>query len=175
MSVELLLSRLDAVEETRRGWRARCPAHEDWRPSLSIAVGAGDRILLHDFAGCRAEEVLAALGLTWRDLHQEHGAHHHHHRHDHQPPTDSIKGALVRILRAERRRRERLAFAFQMYRVADLVRALRDFSDEAQRLAGELGPEHPDTWRLVAIGAWAEVEALRLEMALESIDLRRAA
>jgi putative DNA primase/helicase len=46
---------------------ARCPAHEDRDPSLSVSVKEG-RILLHCFAGCSADAVLAAVGLTWRDL-----------------------------------------------------------------------------------------------------------
>ena len=46
---------------------ARCPAHEDRDPSLSVSVKEG-RTLIYCFAGCSADAVLEAVGLTWRDL-----------------------------------------------------------------------------------------------------------
>jgi putative DNA primase/helicase len=42
------------------GWMARCPAHEDHNPSLSIAAGA-DRILVCCHAGCEQSAVIDAL------------------------------------------------------------------------------------------------------------------
>jgi hypothetical protein len=42
------------------GWMARCPAHDDRSPSLSIAERGG-KILLHCFAGCTQENVIAGL------------------------------------------------------------------------------------------------------------------
>ncbi len=39
---------------------ARCPAHDDRTPSLGVSLGHG-AILLHCFAGCDQESVLAAL------------------------------------------------------------------------------------------------------------------
>jgi hypothetical protein len=48
---------------------ARCPAHEDRTPSLSVTVGDRGSVLLHCFAGCPVDRVLAAMGLTMRDLH----------------------------------------------------------------------------------------------------------
>ena len=39
---------------------ARCPAHDDRTPSLGVSLGRG-AILLHCFAGCDQESVLAAL------------------------------------------------------------------------------------------------------------------
>lgn len=41
-------------------WTARCPAHEDQRPSLSISARGG-RVLVHCHAGCRQRAVIAAL------------------------------------------------------------------------------------------------------------------
>lgn len=41
-------------------WMARCPAHPDRRPSMSIAQ-RGDSILIHCFAGCPQEAVIDAL------------------------------------------------------------------------------------------------------------------
>jgi len=64
MSAAALLERLDKVQ--RRGtdqWSARCPAHDDKGPSLSIKELPDGVVLLHCFAGCEVAEVLAAVGL----------------------------------------------------------------------------------------------------------------
>jgi hypothetical protein len=45
------------------GWMARCPAHHDCSPSLSVRELHG-KILIHCFAGCSQDDVIAAL----RDL-----------------------------------------------------------------------------------------------------------
>jgi putative DNA primase/helicase len=44
-----------------RGFIARCPAHDDRSPSLSLAQASDGRILLHCFAGCQSTDVIAAL------------------------------------------------------------------------------------------------------------------
>ena len=63
-----LLSRLEGVREVWPGqFYARCAAHDDRSPSLSIRDN-GDKILIHCFAGCSPEDVLAAVGLTFQDL-----------------------------------------------------------------------------------------------------------
>jgi hypothetical protein len=49
-------------------WRARCPAHDDRRPSLSLKEAEDGRALLLCRAGCRTEAVLERLGLAWADL-----------------------------------------------------------------------------------------------------------
>jgi len=49
-------------------WVARCPAHADSSPSLSIREGRDGRVLLHCFAGCDVEDVLNALGLAMGHL-----------------------------------------------------------------------------------------------------------
>jgi hypothetical protein len=46
---------------------ARCPAHADKSPSLSMR-GENGRVLLHCFAGCAVEDICAALGITVREL-----------------------------------------------------------------------------------------------------------
>ncbi len=66
--VEVLLGRLEGVRRAGpSSWVARCPAHDDRDPSLSVSVKEG-RVLLYCFAGCPAEAVLNAVGLSWRDL-----------------------------------------------------------------------------------------------------------
>lgn len=66
--VDKLLGKLYAVRSTGAGWVARCPAHRDSNPSLSISVGTDGRALVMCHAGCSNQAVVAALGLTLRDL-----------------------------------------------------------------------------------------------------------
>ena len=62
------VSHLDGVVHVQGGYVARCPAHRDHRPSLSIRPGSDGRVLVHYWAGCQTLAVLGALGLTWSDL-----------------------------------------------------------------------------------------------------------
>lgn len=66
-SAEPILSRLDGVQKSGTGWRARCPACEGRSRKLSITVSDG-RVLVHCFGGCAAADVLAAVGLRWADI-----------------------------------------------------------------------------------------------------------
>lgn len=66
--VEVILNKLPYARRNGRGWMARCPAHEDRRPSLSISQGEDGRVLMHCHAGCTPEAVTEALGLNLRDL-----------------------------------------------------------------------------------------------------------
>src|SRR5262245_28494931 len=65
-----LILRLDA-KRSSEGWLAKCPAHDDRQPSLSISEGRDGRVLLHCHAGCALDEILSAAGLTKRDLFPE--------------------------------------------------------------------------------------------------------
>ena len=66
--IDELLHRLDGVVKRGNGWYAKCPAHEDRKPSLSVGTGEDGRILLHCFVGCPKLDVIGALGLELRDL-----------------------------------------------------------------------------------------------------------
>ncbi|MCY1206635.1 hypothetical protein D9M72_182090 [compost metagenome] len=66
--LQQFLRRLEDVSSSARGFTARCPAHDDRNPSLSIKEGDDGRVLLHCFAGCTPQEVVADLGLTLADL-----------------------------------------------------------------------------------------------------------
>lgn len=74
MAAELLLSKLEKVRKTGPDtWTARCPAHDDKGPSLSIreveVLGeVEDKVLVRCFAGCSAHEIVAAVGLDLSDL-----------------------------------------------------------------------------------------------------------
>ena len=67
-----LLQRLEGVKKSGVGFVARCPAHEDREPSLSIREGEKG-IVLHCHAGCPTEAVCAAIGLTLADLYVPNG------------------------------------------------------------------------------------------------------
>lgn len=66
--VQVVLDRLDGVRRAGRDWIALCPAHDDRSPSLAIASGDADVVLLHCFAGCAASDVMHSIGLTLADL-----------------------------------------------------------------------------------------------------------
>lgn len=68
-AADLLISKLDGVKRTGAGrWLAKCPAHQDRRASLSIRELDDGRVLIHDFAGCSAHEIVSAVGLEITDL-----------------------------------------------------------------------------------------------------------
>ncbi|HPG62281.1 MAG TPA: DNA primase [Casimicrobium sp.] len=67
--VESLLNRLDAVKENGRGkWLARCPAHKDKRPSLSIREADSGAVLVKCWTGCTVAEIAGAVGLELSEL-----------------------------------------------------------------------------------------------------------
>lgn len=69
MSATNLLNQLSRVKKTGADrWMACCPAHQDKTASLSIKDLPDGRMLLHCFAGCEPDAVLAAIGLTFADL-----------------------------------------------------------------------------------------------------------
>ena len=62
------LSRFEGVQQLGGGWVAKCPAHGDDNPSLSIARGEDGRWLVYCHAGCSAEAVVESIGLKMCDL-----------------------------------------------------------------------------------------------------------
>jgi len=69
MNIQELLNKLEKHRTTSdRQWQACCPAHDDNTPSLSIALGDDERILLHCQAGCDTKNILQALEIEMKDL-----------------------------------------------------------------------------------------------------------
>jgi putative DNA primase/helicase len=69
--IATLLARLDGVKPAGQDkWTAKCPAHDDRSPSLSIGIGDDGRVLVHCFANaaCTPEAIVEAVGLTLADL-----------------------------------------------------------------------------------------------------------
>lgn len=65
---EVVLPRLHGIRKHGDGYSARCPAHDDTTPSLSITAGRDQPVLLTCHAGCDRETILTELGLTWQDI-----------------------------------------------------------------------------------------------------------
>lgn len=127
---------------TLRQGMQTCPGHPDKRASLSVKRTADGRWLLHCFAGCRTEEILAALGLTWQDLFEDRPTPQPHRRDDH--PVDHQGGdrGLARALRQPWAK----PGVLRRYRIADLARRLDHLAAGAARKAGALGPDDSATW-----------------------------
>jgi hypothetical protein len=74
MTTPALLDRLEGVRQTGPNrWVAKCPAHEDRSPSLSVREVDDGKTLLQCFAGCSALDVLDSVGLNWAALFPEGG------------------------------------------------------------------------------------------------------
>ena len=67
-----LLDHLAGLKQTVAGrWIARCPAHDDRNPSLSVRELDDGRVLVYCFAGCDTADVVAAVGLSLSDLYPD--------------------------------------------------------------------------------------------------------
>lgn len=78
MRADEFVSRLDRPRQTGpASWVARCPAHDDRSPSLTVSEGSDGRILVHCFAGCEVENVVGAVGVSLSDLMPETGPANH--------------------------------------------------------------------------------------------------
>ena len=66
--LDALLQRLDGVQKSGNGYRAKCPACGGRSRKLSVSEIDNGAVLLHCFAGCGALSVVQAVGLTLADL-----------------------------------------------------------------------------------------------------------
>lgn len=116
MTIPEILSKLDRVRRSGRGWTARCPSHNpDKTPSLSIREG--DRgILVRCWAGCSLDEICSALGIQKRDLF-----------YDERPDP-------VRIHEAQRRRERKAAVQVAALRRPDVFREADQVLEEAKKI-----------------------------------------
>ena len=152
MIVGDVLHRLDGVRPTRRGWAARCPAHPDRSPSLSIVEGTRGWPLLHCFAGCTRDEIVRALGL------------------DDPPSTamtrvarETVPTSGLGLARRQAWFREETRL---IYRIADAIRHRRHRADRLRRAVTSAG-DTAAAWRAAARAAELDREAERFEAMLE--------
>jgi len=96
--VDLLLSRLDRVSGKEGRWIAKCPAHDDRSPSLSIGVGDDGRVLIHCFAGCSPVSIVNAVGLELSQLYHQDPRYYEARRHERRVRPD-YRGLLFFLLR----------------------------------------------------------------------------
>lgn len=69
MKADALIARLDKARATGKSqWVACCPAHQDKHPSMTIRELDDERVLVHCFAGCDVEQILAAIGMSFDAL-----------------------------------------------------------------------------------------------------------
>ena len=67
--IQELVGRLDGVRKTGTDrYIAKCPAHDDGDPSLSVRELPDGRILIKCFSGCGGLDVLTSIGLEWADV-----------------------------------------------------------------------------------------------------------
>ncbi len=67
--IDTILGRVEKARQRQPGqWSARCPAHADKGPSLSIRENTDGAVLVHCFAGCSVPEIVASIGLELHDL-----------------------------------------------------------------------------------------------------------
>jgi hypothetical protein len=72
VTVTEILAKLEKVKQVGPGrWQAKCPAHGDNVPSLTVTTGADGRVLMNCHANCETKAIAAALGLQLRDLFAE--------------------------------------------------------------------------------------------------------
>lgn len=69
MKTKGILDRLECVSGNGPQYMARCPAHNDRTPSLSIREET-DKTLLFCHAGCLIKDILGAMGLKMSDLYK---------------------------------------------------------------------------------------------------------
>jgi hypothetical protein len=63
MNAETIARALDG-RKSGRGWSARCPAHDDSKPSLSLTDSDNGRVLIYCHAGCDQNTVINELKST---------------------------------------------------------------------------------------------------------------
>ncbi len=66
--IDIVLALLPDARRVGAAWVARCPCHQDDRPSLSVSAAGDGTVLLHCHAGCTTAAVVETLGLIMRDL-----------------------------------------------------------------------------------------------------------
>jgi hypothetical protein len=135
MTVQAIADKFNARRAGRGRFMARCPAHDDSSPSLSIREGRNGRVLVRCFAGCALDTVLDAAGLRMANLFAG-------------PPPSPEQRRTAQQLRAEkevqesRQRRRRIAL-MKGYRACDrrmdeiAVLLLADTPQDAEALAQE--------------------------------------
>lgn len=122
MRVDDFLSRLEKVRSTGHNrWIARCPAHDDGTPSLTVSEGDDGRILAHCFGGCAIESVVGAVGMSLSDIMPEGAAPTLPAKHRRVLPSEALEAMAVNAM----------AVAIS---AADMARGIPPTDEEKDRL-----------------------------------------
>jgi len=167
MTLEEIVSRFQGARQTAKGYDMLCPCHDDHRPSLGISIGEKGGIVIHCLAGCQTADILAAVGLSLRDLapvsaNGEHPAETVYRYDDEQgePLFEVVKTADKRFWQrlpgGEKGKIERRC----LYRLPDLLRAPPHapvFIVEGEKDADNLWRHHlPATTNPMGAGKWRQ-------------------
>ena len=68
MKLSTLLNKLEDITTEGSSYVAKCPAHNDGRPSLLITLTDDNKLLIHCRAGCTKARVLESLNMKMSDL-----------------------------------------------------------------------------------------------------------
>ena len=102
MAVEDIITRLEFCKSSgNRKWIARCPAHDDKSPSLSIRELNDGRVLINCHAGCDYLSVITAIGLQPSDLFPPDDV--AHYRGERRKREQSVDELIVAIAEADRK------------------------------------------------------------------------
>ncbi len=63
-ALDKVLDKLSDVKLCGKGWSARCPAHDDHHPSLTVTEEDSGLIVMFCHAGCSYEDICLALGIS---------------------------------------------------------------------------------------------------------------
>jgi len=64
ITVDEVLDKLSGVKRCGEGWSARCPAHDDQHPSLTVTEAANGLVLMYCHAECSYEDICRALNIS---------------------------------------------------------------------------------------------------------------
>ena len=128
MTAPKLLPRLESVRSRGTGkWSARCPAHQDKNPSLSISEGKRG-LLVKCWGGCTLDEITVTLGIEIKDLFFDAPT-----PHGHRPTTKPVKIDLAA-----------LAFRYELAALDRRLRAERIFSSASKVTPDQLSNDDLD-------------------------------
>ncbi len=169
MTAADLALRLDHVRPLLAGgYSARCPAHDDRRPSLTFRDGYR-RVLVRCWAGCAVGDITAALGLSIGDLFLKRGLRSHRFKEQYRPRRDEWAVLWSETLRKAAEQGCRSAEWAPLWMVSDFIRRSLNAADRAKKFATMMGEQDPPSWPLVERAARIEAFARWVETAIDAI------